>query len=324
MATNTLELMREVVVQARPAARRERGRLCARCGHEVHGRFCGACGAAMKTPQPARCEWCGHERRGKFCTQCGKAAKQDTPSPVTPSPVATVTAPPPRSQPQVARPRLQTRAMARGPYPLLPDPVLAPDIFRQLYVGLGLPVGRDAIIAITSAISGEGRTTCSLGLARTLAMDQGTPVLLLEMDLERPALSSLLGLSAAPGLAEVLRGMVALEDVMQPAAENLWIVTAGTCEGVAARLLPQTRRRVPSPQLHGVAGTVILDLPPLLTTGYTPMAAEAADATVLVVRAGVTPVELVREAIARLGDRPPQGLVLNAFQPAGLGWLRHK
>lgn len=56
---------------------------------------------------------------------------------------------------------------------------------------------------------------------------------------------------------------------------------------------------------------MILDLPPIINHSYSTLAASVADAVVLVVRAGVTPADVVREAIARLEDRPPQGVVFN-------------
>lgn len=70
----------------------------------------------------------------------------------------------------------------------------------------------------------------------------------------------------------------------------------------------------------GLTGVVVLDLPPLAATSLGPLVASIADATVLVVRAGVTPHHLVRDAIARLGDRRPQGIVLNGFRSALPKW----
>jgi Mrp family chromosome partitioning ATPase len=70
--------------------------------------------------------------------------------------------------------------------------------------------------------------------------------------------------------------------------------------------------RDPFHTLHGPDRIVILDLPPLINHSYSPLAASIADAIVLVVRAGVTPIDVVREAIARLEDRPPSGVVFNA------------
>ena len=65
---------------------------------------------------------------------------------------------------------------------------------------------------------------------------------------------------------------------------------------------------------------LILDLPPLLNHRYSPLVAGVADAIVLVVRAGVTPIGVVREALALLEDRPPVGVVFNGPRSSLPGW----
>src|SRR5437868_10349891 len=68
------------------------------------------------------------------------------------------------------------------------------------------PLSLHDALPISSAISGEGRTTIALGLAQTFASDLDVPSLLVEADLERPALAPRLGIAPGPGLCEVLRG----------------------------------------------------------------------------------------------------------------------
>lgn len=196
------------------------------------------------------------------------------------------------------------------------DEAFSGEIYRRIFVALDLPQDvRPAVIGVTSAISGEGRTTVAVGLARTLAGDLGSTVLLVEADFDRPSLALQFGIAAAPGLAEVVRGEHRLEDVLRPVPENLWVVPSGTSEDDADNLLRQLphadlfRRMQPAP------AAVIIDLPPVMNESYAVFGAQAADAVVLVVRAGVTPIDMVREAIARLDDQPPHGIVFNAFRP---------
>lgn len=209
----------------------------------------------------------------------------------------------------------ETPAAATPAAPALPalGDDLSPEIFRQLYVGLTLPPDVcPVVIGITSAIGGEGRTTVALGLALTLAGDLDTPITLVEADLERPALSTPFGLPPAPGLCEVVRGDCPLAAVTHAVSDTLSVVTAGDAGDDAARLLRELSVRDPFHAPDGPRGIVVLDLPPIITHSYTRLAAGIADAVALVVRAGVTPAAVVREAIARLEDRPPQGVVLNA------------
>lgn len=201
---------------------------------------------------------------------------------------------------------------------VLPFPagVQVPELYepyRQIYVSLELPSGgRSATIGVTSAISGEGRTTVALGLAQVLAVDLDMPVTLVEVDLERPSLATHFGVAAAPGLCEVLRGELRLDEVLRAISTKLSVVTTGSSGSDSARLLRQLPINDPFHGPHAPDGIVILDLPPIINHSYSALAASVADAIVLVVRAGVTPGNVVQEAIARLEDRPPQGVVFNA------------
>lgn len=187
-------------------------------------------------------------------------------------------------------------------------------IFRELYVSLDVRADERPVIGVTSAIEGEGCTTIASGLARTLAADLDSMVSLVEVDFERPSLSTQLNMADAPGLADVIRGEAHLADVRYEIAPNLCFVPSGRSPGDAGRLLHQLPVQDPFHSQIRLDGVVILDLPPLLVHGYSALAAGIPDALLLVVRAGVTPVDVVREAIARLEDHPPRGIVLNGFQ----------
>lgn len=196
-----------------------------------------------------------------------------------------------------------------------------PDQYRQIFAALDLP--KDApqvVIGITSAISGEGRTTVALGLARTLAADMDLPVALVEVDLERPMLAARFRIPQAPGLCEVLRGQCRIDQAMWSVSENLSVVPVGLAGRNVSRLLHRLPHEDPFHTPERAAGITILDLPPIINHGYGAMAAGAADATLLVVRAGVTPLAMVREALARLEDVPPQGIIFNAPHSALPRW----
>lgn len=195
------------------------------------------------------------------------------------------------------------------------------ELYRQVYVSLELPRdARTTVIGVTSAISGEGRTSVALGLAQTLTVDLDGLITLVEADLERPSLAPHFGIAPTPGLCEVLRGDWRLDEVMRSVATNLSVVTAGAVGADSARLLRQLPVRDPFHGPNAPEGVVVLDLPPIINHSYSPLAASVADAVVLVIRAGVTPSNVVQEAIARLEDRPPQGVVFNAPRSSLPAW----
>lgn len=202
-----------------------------------------------------------------------------------------------------------TLRLAFAPHELDKDQL---ECYRQVYVGLSLPQDlRQVVIGVTSAISGEGRTTAAVGLAQTLAADLDVAVTLAEVDFERPNLAACFSLTPAPGMSEILRDATEMEAVARLVSPNLSVVTAGTVGSDSARLLRQLAIHDPFHQVDGPPGVVILDLPPIINSSYASLAASVADALILVVRAGVTPLAVVREAITRLGDRPIKGVIFN-------------
>jgi receptor protein-tyrosine kinase len=221
-------------------------------------------------------------------------------------------------------PEHQAERLRRPIPPLLSDEPLDPEIYRQIYAGLDLPsTATVTLLGVASAVRGEGRSTIALGLATTLAADLDVHVTLVEADLERPRFAEMLHAAPSPGLAAVLREEHQPQEVVCEIPTrfgSLSLISAGRVGQNARPLLRRLAEHDPFRGPQGLEGLVILDLPPLVSSSLGALAARLADATVLVVRAGVTPHRLVREAIARLGDRPPQGVVLNAFSSAIPRW----
>ena len=59
------------------------------------------------------------------------------------------------------------------------------------------------VIAVTSSVPGEGKTTVAINLASTLA-EAGFSVCLVDADLRRPTIAKVLGLLSPVGLTSVL------------------------------------------------------------------------------------------------------------------------
>src|SRR3982074_169052 len=82
----------------------------------------------------------------------------------------------------------------------------ADELFRGLYTRAGIGFGSE-VLAVSSAIAGEGKTTVSLGLAVTVAQDfPDRRVVLVETDVQRPALATDFGAEPTPGLVECILG----------------------------------------------------------------------------------------------------------------------
>jgi capsular exopolysaccharide synthesis family protein len=234
---------------------------------------------------------------------------------------------------------LWRRFFARRPAPLLEDAaslnkrriaMLQPqsfvtEQFRSLRGRLDSIAARQPLrtLAVTSAVSGEGKTTATVNLALVMAMSVGRRVVLVDCDLRRPRVHDSLGLQVDAGLAEVLRGELPLERAILPV------------EGSALRVLPvRSLPQNPSELLSSAAmrelveklGTdfdrVIFDVPPVLGLPDAKVVTDLCDGILLVVRAHATPQEEVAEALEVLDRSRVLGVVLNEADtsPAQYGY----
>jgi Mrp family chromosome partitioning ATPase len=175
------------------------------------------------------------------------------------------------------------------------------------------------LLGVTSAIKGEGRSTVALGLATVQREDYDRRVVLVEMDLETPSLAARLKLAPWPGVCEAVRGEASLEDVLQPLASGIGVITSGASEGNAPRIVTEVQRTGFLAELAQIADVVIVDLPPLLGCTFGVAAAAVCSDLLLVLRARVTPLRRVREAVAGLPVEPT--VFLNGTRSNLPSWL---
>jgi len=83
-------------------------------------------------------------------------------------------------------------------------------------------------MAISSADAGEGKTVTCLNLALVLVELPGTRVVVVDGDLRKGTLTSLLKVEKSPGFADLLRGTCSVEEVIQPSLyPNLDVISCG-------------------------------------------------------------------------------------------------
>lgn len=176
-------------------------------------------------------------------------------------------------------------------------------------------------LGFTSAIGGEGKSFMALMTASVLARDSDEPVILVDTNWEHPTLHSQVGLPQSPGLAEWLRGECDETDVCHQVAENLGVIPAGNEHGDAVKLLRLLHDRSIVDRISSTRARYIFDLPPVVTCAYGRLAASAVESVVVVVRAGITPENMVVEACSQLKDLPIEGIFLNQVSSRIPRWL---
>jgi capsular exopolysaccharide synthesis family protein len=168
------------------------------------------------------------------------------------------------------------------------------------------------IIAVTSAMPGEGKTITALNLAVALA-EAGYRVCLVETDLRRPTLAKSLDLVGDVGFTTALIRQAPVETVLQNAGRNLAVLTSGPVPPNPSELLISVHARQLIEEIAAKVDYTILDTAPLLAVADGAEIAALADATLLVHRAGKTTRDQAAravEALAKVGKRPV-GVVLN-------------
>jgi capsular exopolysaccharide synthesis family protein len=196
-------------------------------------------------------------------------------------------------------------------------PLAAIEQFRALARRLDVlrRAGGPRALVVTSPRSGDGRTTTALYTAVALA-GRGHRVVLVDLDLRRPALAARHDLAETPGLVEVVRGDAALDQGLRltPGAPGLTLLPAGEPQPDPAPILHDPRLRELFEALGGAFDFLVGDAPPTLGIADAPCLADLVGAAMLVARAGKTSRRELGAAAATLGGVPIIGCVLNGIE----------
>jgi capsular exopolysaccharide synthesis family protein len=181
------------------------------------------------------------------------------------------------------------------------------------------------VVLVTSARSGEGKSTSAANLAVTLA-ETGQRVLLLDADFRNPSLHSLLDVSPGPGLADLLVTETDehLSSVARPTSVGgVRLVTGGNCDDFLGVLPGRLAQRVD--EARKSADVVVIDAAPLLVGNDSLDFMPFVDSVIVVARAGRVTREMAERSSALLARVrvPVLGVVLIGAPetPGRGGWF---
>lgn len=155
-------------------------------------------------------------------------------------------------------------------------------------------------VMVTSAVAGEGKTSLACHLATSLAR-AGRKTLLVDCDLRKPAIYRIYDIPASPGLSEVLRGEIAVDEAIQGSGtDGLSILTAGrpSPKAIQSLALPDTHHLFD--HLKEQYDFVIVDTAPILPVADTLLLGEYVDGVIYSVLRDVSRVPKVQAASERL------------------------
>ncbi|MBV2359549.1 CpsD/CapB family tyrosine-protein kinase [Thalassococcus sp. CAU 1522] len=176
-------------------------------------------------------------------------------------------------------------------------------------------------VAITSPTQDCGKTFTAANLAISLSRQENCRTLLLDFDLRRPSLHSVMGFANPGSIGDMLRGathpgdhLVRMGKNTIHAGRNIAFGFNDTTEPYAAELLqdPRTRQTLAAIERDMAPDVMLFDLPPALlyddVIAFRPMF----DGVLLVVGGGMSTDKEIKQVEHRLGeDTPLLGMVLN-------------
>ncbi|HEY3490811.1 MAG TPA: CpsD/CapB family tyrosine-protein kinase [Candidatus Deferrimicrobiaceae bacterium] len=170
--------------------------------------------------------------------------------------------------------------------------------------------------AVTSAVSGEGKTTLCVKLAANLASSGRKKVLLIDTDMRKADLARGLGLPGKPGLSDFITGGAPLSDIVcNTVAPGLTVIPAGLRVSEPADLLSGNVFRDFLGSVKDGFDVVLLDTPPVLPVADTLSLRDLVDGFIFVYRAGFTPHKMFSRAAEEIGEKGILGVVINGVEP---------
>jgi exopolysaccharide transport family protein len=156
------------------------------------------------------------------------------------------------------------------------------------------------VVALTSALPGEGKTTTTVCLGKSMAMS-GAKVVIVDCDLRCGTVNRLLDVATGVGLIEVLQGTAKLDDVLiRDAASGAWVLPLAEAVYTPVDLFGSEAMDRLLDELRARFDIVLLDTAPVIAVSDTRILAAKADVVVLLAKWRKTPRKVIESAIAYL------------------------
>ena len=175
--------------------------------------------------------------------------------------------------------------------------------------------GKDIkVIAMTSSVPNEGKSSVSLSLSRTLA-ESGKKILMVDADLRKSVMAARYHIQGIDkGLSHYLTGQAEVEDIIyETEVERLCITVAGPLSPDPTSILDSEQFEQFIENVRDMFDYVIIDAPPLGVVIDAVIIGKYTDGAVIVIEQGVIKRKIVQDVIKQLkrGEVRIFGAVLN-------------
>jgi polysaccharide biosynthesis transport protein len=171
------------------------------------------------------------------------------------------------------------------------------------------------IILVTSSVASEGKSLLALNLA--VAFGHGEKTLLIDGDMRRPSIGTMLGLPrGAPGLSELLaNGARFPECLTRTGVKNLEAISTGFVPADPLQILSSSRMANALKVLAHRYSRIVIDCAPILPVSDAAVLSKYADCVLYVVKSDATKVPQISNGLGLLErvNAPVMGIVLTQF-----------
>ena len=157
------------------------------------------------------------------------------------------------------------------------------------------------VFTITSALSGEGKTSVSCQLVVSLARSTSSKVLLIDGDLRAPDVHHVFGREMTAGLVGYLNGTDEWQNLVDREwNESIHILTSGHLKGSPHRILSNGRFEKLIQEARQEYDYIVIDTPPVLPASEALLFAKCADAVLMCALRDKSRIEQLVQAYHRL------------------------
>jgi capsular exopolysaccharide synthesis family protein len=203
-----------------------------------------------------------------------------------------------------------------GPILAFEDQRKTLDQYRMLRTRIQQHRVNPRLLLIAGAGPGDGKTTTAINLAAVLSMKSHTNVVLVDADFRRSSIRKTLGLSAGPGIVDVLTGQCSIEQAVVRTEQypNLYILGNSEPLDNSAELLDSPRWKITLDALRKEFSYVVLDSPPIGSLADYDLLQASADGVVLVMRPDHTHRNVAMRALDSIPKDKFLGVVMNSVE----------
>ena len=159
------------------------------------------------------------------------------------------------------------------------------------------------VILVTSAARGDGKSLTCMNLALSLAGDLNKKILVMDGDLRRPKVHTMLRVNRRKGLSNILKREMQLVDCeIQTKIKNVTVLPSGPTVRNPLALLTDKAFLDVLDEARARYDVIMIDAPPLLPVVDSKIMRRMADMVLFVVRADATPREVVTRSLVEMRD----------------------